>query len=120
MATEINSTSFGAITIDGETIEYDVIIRLSGKVKKRKKKLSKEVTGSSHEMSRQEAEYIYEEGCETLVVGTGQYGIMKLTKDALEFFQERGCRVIQEKTPNAIKTFNKVSDPKIGVFHVTC
>ena len=120
MSTKINKTSFGSITIDSETIEHDVLIRLSGKVKKRKKKLSKDVTGTSHELSRQEAEYIYEEGSETLIVGTGQYGAMKLTKEALEYFQEKGCRVIQEKTPSAIKSFNKAADPKIGVFHVTC
>ncbi len=120
MKTEINKTSFGSISINGSIIDHDVIVRLSGKVKKRKKALSKEVTGTSHSMSRQEAEYIYEEDCETLIVGTGQYGVMKLSKEALEFFQEQNCRVIQEKTPSAIKTFNNAADPKIGVFHVTC
>ena len=36
----IERTSFGSITIDGKTYEHDVIIRLSGEVVKRKKKLS--------------------------------------------------------------------------------
>ncbi len=40
-AMEIESTTFGAITIDGKTYAHDVIIRLSGDVVKRKKKLSK-------------------------------------------------------------------------------
>ena len=38
---KIDSTIFGAITIDGRTYEHDVVIRLSGDVVKRKKKLSK-------------------------------------------------------------------------------
>jgi hypothetical protein len=38
---EIEGTTFGTITIDGKTYEHDVIIRLSGEVVKRKKKLSK-------------------------------------------------------------------------------
>jgi hypothetical protein len=37
---EIGGTTFGTITIDGKTYEHDVIIRLSGEVVKRKKKLS--------------------------------------------------------------------------------
>ena len=40
---EIERTTFGTITIDGKTYEHDVIIRLSGEVARRKKKLSKEV-----------------------------------------------------------------------------
>lgn len=39
----IEGTAFGSITIDGETYEHDVVIRLSGEVVKRKKKLSKKV-----------------------------------------------------------------------------
>jgi hypothetical protein len=38
---EIEGTTFGTITIDGKTYEYDVILRLSGDVVKRKIKLSK-------------------------------------------------------------------------------
>ena len=35
----IDRTEFGEITIDGKTYEHDVILRLSGEVVKRKKKL---------------------------------------------------------------------------------
>jgi len=58
----IDSTEFGGITIDGKTYEHDVIIRLSGKVEKRKKKLSKEQYGTSHIISKEEAKFIYEGG----------------------------------------------------------
>jgi len=37
VAMRIESTTFGAITIDGKTYEHDVVIRLSGEVVKRKK-----------------------------------------------------------------------------------
>jgi hypothetical protein len=37
---EIERTKFGSITIDRKTYEHDVVIRLSGEVIKRKKKLS--------------------------------------------------------------------------------
>src|SRR5262245_9964009 len=48
---EIGGTTFGTITIDGKTYEHDVIIRLSGEVVKRKKKLSKKYYGTSHVLS---------------------------------------------------------------------
>ncbi len=38
---KIDDTEFGSITIAGRTYEHDVVIRLSDKVVKRKKKLSK-------------------------------------------------------------------------------
>jgi hypothetical protein len=34
---KIDSTIFGAITIDGRTYQHDVVVRLSGEVVKRKK-----------------------------------------------------------------------------------
>ncbi len=37
----IDGTEFGSIAIDGRTYQFDVVIRLSGEVVKRKKKLSK-------------------------------------------------------------------------------
>jgi hypothetical protein len=46
---EIEGTTFGSITIDGKSYEHDVIIRLSGEVLKRKKKLSKKYYGTSHD-----------------------------------------------------------------------
>jgi hypothetical protein len=48
----IERTSFGSITIDGKTYEHDVIIRLSGEVVKRKKKLSKKITTAPRMLSR--------------------------------------------------------------------
>ena len=48
---KIDSTIFGAITIDGKTYDHDVVVRLSGDVVKRKKKLSKRLYGTSHVLS---------------------------------------------------------------------
>ena len=55
MRPRIDRTEFGSITIEGEVLECDVIVRLNGKVKKRKKKLSKAVYGTSHTISLDEA-----------------------------------------------------------------
>ena len=62
MKRKIDQTTFGSITIAGEVSEHDVIIRLNGKVKKRKKKLSKAIYGTSHIISLDEAKFVYEKG----------------------------------------------------------
>jgi len=55
MKPRIDRTRFGSVTIDGTVFEHDVIIRLHGQVKKRKKRLSKAVYGTSHTISLAEA-----------------------------------------------------------------
>ena len=94
MKPKIDKTKFGSITIAGEKYEYDVLIRLDGKIKKRKKKLSREVYGTSHILSLTEAEHIYEDGAENIIIGTGQSGMLKLSDEASEFFRQRECRTI--------------------------
>src|SRR5262245_23922124 len=59
-AMEIEDTTFGTITIDGKTYDHDVIIRLSGEVVRRKKKLSKKYYGTSHVLSKDEAKFVFE------------------------------------------------------------
>jgi hypothetical protein len=75
LAMEIESTSFGTITLDGKTYEHDVVVRLSGEVVKRKKKLSKKYYGTSHILSKDEAKFVFEKGCEQLIVGSGQISV---------------------------------------------
>jgi hypothetical protein len=59
---EIESTTFGTITIARKTYEHDVVVRLSGDVVKRKKKLSKKYYGTSHVLSKDEAKFVFERG----------------------------------------------------------
>ena len=70
----IDATEFGSITVDGKTYEHDVIIRLSGKVEKRRKRLSKEKYGTSHIISKAEAKFVFEDGCDLLIVGRARMG----------------------------------------------
>jgi len=120
MKPHIESTSFGAITVGHDFYENDVLIRSSGKVKKRKKKLSKEIYGSSHTLSLPEAEYIYEEGVATLIIGSGQHGMMSLSAEAKDYFNKKGVSVSVSPTYEAIEEYNKAEEPCIGLFHVTC
>ena len=120
MAVLIDKTTFGSITIEGTTYDHDVILRLSGQVKKRKKKLSKRLYGTSHIVSADEAAHLYEPGCQTLIIGTGQYDSVTLSEEAHRFFADKGCAVLLQPTPQAIKTSNQAKGHTAGMFHVTC
>jgi len=113
---KIEGTTFGTITIDGKTYEHDVIIRLSGEVERRKKKLSKKYFGTSHVLSKEEAKFVFEKGCKQLILGSGQMGNVHLSPEAEAYFANKGC----EPTPEAIRIFNKSHEKKVGLFHVTC
>jgi hypothetical protein len=117
---KIDSTVFGAITIDGKTYEHDVVVRLSGEVVKRKKKLSKRLYGTSHVLSEDEAKFLFEKGCNQVVIGSGQMGNVQLSPEAEAYFERKGCEVFLERTPEAIQTFNRSHAKRIGLFHVTC
>ena len=120
MKPSIDGTEFGSITISGELYEHDVVIRLSGKVKKRKKKLSKAKYGTSHKVSLEEAEHIFEAGAKRLILGSGQSGSVELSGEAAEYFQKNGCSVQLLPTPQAIAVWNAAKGAVIGMFHVTC
>ena len=54
---KIEGTTFGSIMIGGKTYNHDVVVRLSGEVVKRKKRLSKKYYGTSHILSKDEAQF---------------------------------------------------------------
>ena len=116
----IQETSFGSIKIDDKVYEHDVIIRLNGEVKKRKKKLSKVIYDSSHTVSLDEAKHIYDKGAKKVVIGSGQYGALGLSNEAKEYFKKKDCVIELLPTPKAVETWNKSKSGKIGMFHLTC
>ena len=120
MKPTLDGTGFGYIDVDGERISHDILIRLDGEVTKRKKKLSKEIYGTSHTISLAEAEYIYQEGAERLLIGAGQFGSVRLSPEAADFFKEQNCLVEILTTPEAVNQWNQDGGNQIGLFHITC
>ena len=116
----IERSEFGNITINGKTYQHDVIISISGKVSKRKKKLSKQVYGTSHIISKEEVKSVFEKGCDLLVVGAGQEGQARLSQEASEYLAKKKCAVLVLPTQEAIRQFNQSKAKKIGLIHVTC
>ena len=115
----IEGSEFGNITIDGKTYEHDVIIRLSGKVKKRQKKLSKRQYGTSHIISRAEAKFVFEKGCGVIIVGAGHEGNVRLSPEASEavYFDVTG-----HSTPDSrpVGSINRARCPAEVHFRSAC
>ncbi len=120
MKVKIDNTDFGSITINGNKYDHDVVIRLNGEVIKRKKKLSKRVYGTSHVVSLDEAKYIHEKDVKQIILGSGQYKMLSLSKEAIEYFKKEKCLIQMESTPEAMKLWNETKGSIVGLFHVTC
>jgi hypothetical protein len=62
-------------------------------------------------------------GPETLVIGTGYAGVMRVPEATLDAITRRGIHVIAEPTGQAVETFNRLAhgnDAVAGAFHLTC
>lgn len=122
MKPPIDATQFGSITLGGAVYDHDVLVCPDATVKRRKKKLSKAVYGTSHTISLAEAKYVYSqgEGAETLIIGGGQYGRVELSSEAAEYLERKHCDIVLLPTPEVIATWNEAKGKVIGLFHVTC
>jgi hypothetical protein len=120
MRPKIDDTWFGSITVEGRRYEYDILIRLSGKVRKRNKGLSKAVYGTSHTISVAEIQDLYRDKAERLIIGTGQEDQVRLSEEAAEFLRGHNCTVDLWPTPKAAKRWNEAEGKVLGLFHVTC
>jgi hypothetical protein len=120
MQPRIDRTQFGSVTIDGKAFTHDVLIRLDGQIKKRKKKLSKAVYGTSHTISLAEAKHLYQKGAARLLIGAGQYGTVALSQEATAYLERHRCQVELLPTPEVIPAWNQAEGAVIAMLHVTC
>jgi len=67
-----------------------------------------------------EAKFVFEDGCELLIVGASQYGNVRLSREASEYFDKKHCQVILQPTPEAVSTLNQSRGNKIALMHVIC
>ena len=71
-------------------------------------------------MNSEEIKLILKGKPKILVIGTGQWGRLRVTDDALKLAARRKVKVIQLRTPEAIKRFNELHGKKAALVHVTC
>jgi len=117
---QIRWISFGKIEVDKKSCDYDVYLRVSGKVKKRDKTLARQLYDSSHTVGPEELEKVCQGGPEVLFVGSGASGQIEVNQAARQFLQQRRIRCEVLPTPEAIKAYNKSTQRRAALIHVTC
>ncbi len=115
-------TDFGWIEIEGKKYEHDVVVYPDGRVERRKKEISKMKHGTSHMLDLDEIVWYLGHGERAVVIGSGQYGLLDLTKEAKKLLEDRKLEVYVLPTPKAIEKFESLrrEKPTLGIFHVTC
>ena len=110
--------SFGSITIDGMTHQYDVVIDC-GDVRKRKKKPSKKFRDTFGHTPLSVKEDIPWK-CRRLVVGTGAYGALPVMEELKDAAVQRHVELMILPTKEAIDFLEKYPDGTNAILHVTC
>jgi len=111
----IDSYDFGRIVVDGKAYTSDVII-FPDKVKDnwwRKE---------GHALHIEDIELVVAEKQEVLIVGTGNYGLLKVLPETKEYIESKGIELIVEPTEKACEIYNEVSKDKkaVAALHLTC
>jgi hypothetical protein len=109
--------SFGSIRIDGTNHKHDVVID-RGRVRKRKKKPSKQFRDSfGHTPLSIEEKIPWK--CHRLVVGTGT-GVLPVMDEVKKEAQRRKIDLLILPTSEAIEVLKKNPEDTNAILHVTC
>lgn len=108
--------NFGKIKYNGEIYTQDIWVNQDGDV------LLRRPVGDHHFLTAEELQSYLREDTTTIVFGTGDHGIAKLTEDAVQLIKSKKLEIIIEPTPQAIKTYNSLKGKKkiIAIMHLTC
>lgn len=117
----IDSYKFGKITINGETYDHDVEVRWNGEVLEWWR-------NEGHVFGTDDLRRAVKQEPEAIVLGTGANGKAEVPKETKTFLHEQDIKVIIDKTPAAVKSFEtlveegneKAPEKTIGLFHLTC
>lgn len=106
----IDGTSFGHVVVDGKDYPHDIWLFADGTIKRR---------DTDHDFSEEEFEMLSRDA-DIVIVATGQSGVCRVSQEARNLAREKGIQLIEETTPEAIKTFNRTEGKKAIAVHVTC
>ena len=119
----IQEYKFGSITIDGKTYNHDVEVRWTDEILDWWRK-------ESHVIDVEDVKRAVEQNPETIIIGTGESGIARVTEEAQKFIKDKGIKLIIDLTEQATRTFNIRKEESeeeegkqekvIGLFHLTC
>lgn len=112
----IENYSFGQMLINGKKYNSDLIIFKDYIYDSWWRK-------EGHNLCIDDTKEIIDEKPDTLIIGTGYYGLMKVPEELIERIKSSGIKqVIVKNTVDACNEYNKLCKKKniIAAFHLTC
>jgi len=111
----IKSYKFGQIMINGKTYNSDLIIfkdHINNTWWRRE----------GHNLYIEDIQEIINKKPEIIIIGTGFFGLMKVSSDLIKYLESIGIKVIIKTTKDAGDEYNKLYKKKkvIAAFHLTC
>ncbi len=124
----IEEYQFGEIIINGKKYTHDIEIRVR---KNPSQKYEFEVLDwwrkEGHIIDIDDIKQCLEINPQIIIIGTGAYGVAKITQELKEFLEKKKIKLISDHTGEAVKTFNILLERKeeeigamVGFFHLTC
>ena len=112
---KIDSYSFGKIVIEGKQYNSDVII-FSDRVYSSWRRLK------GHLLQLTDIDEILKCNPDTVIIGSGAYGLMKIHTNVITELKSRNIEFIKEKTKKAIEIYNQMSLDRnvVAGLHLTC
>lgn len=111
----IESYSFGNISIDGRQYKSDVII-YPDKVD------SSWWRKEGHKLQIADLTEVVNSRPEVLIIGTGYSGVMVVPEETISYLESKGIKVYIERTTKAVELFNKLQKDRkvVAALHLTC
>ena len=111
----IESYNFGKIIINSKEYNSDIIIykeSIDDKWWRRE----------SHNLRIEDIKKIVDNKPETLIIGTGYYGLMKVPLELIKYLESNNIEVIIKNTKDACDEYNTLHQKKnvVAAFHLTC
>jgi hypothetical protein len=115
MPPKIESYRFGQIQIDGERFIKDVII-FPERVRARWWRVE------GHNLMPVDLEEVFAETADTLIIGQGAYGRMKVPEETRARIMREGLELYVMGTKEAVELYNQRRDQEsvIAALHLTC
>ena len=92
--------AFGKVKYDNTVFGRDILISTDGDVYERQ-------TDEEMKITRTELEASVDENTKSVLIGTGHYGVVRATPDAKQYLKEMKTELIEKKTEDAVKYYNK-------------
>jgi hypothetical protein len=115
-AMRITEYEFGRIAIEDKSYTSDVIIAPEQVIDSWWRK-------QGHNLQIEDLDDVVNAQPDMLIIGTGYYGRMQVPDETKRYLEERGIKVLQAKTGDAVTEFNRLQKEYariVAALHLTC